>query len=145
MIGVMNEMNENEGKQRGLGQQLEVPVLIAVDNLQGEAYGLAVQEEVDRLVGKEINVGALYNVLERLEDKGLITTRREENPSPGRGGKRRVFYTITGEGAKALDAYWEQQRQTFSRWKRSGGQEPAFSLEMGSSLVLAPERIRGLQ
>jgi DNA-binding PadR family transcriptional regulator len=98
----------------------ETAVLLAVARLADEAYGAAVQREVGARGGREYAVGAIHTALQRLEDKGLVTSRMGE-PLPVRGGRARRYYRLTAAGAQAL----EQARTAARRlW-----QSPELGLE----------------
>jgi DNA-binding PadR family transcriptional regulator len=43
----------------------------------------------------------LYTTLDRLEDKGLVTSRFGE-PTPQRGGRSKRFFTVTAKGVGAV-------------------------------------------
>jgi PadR family transcriptional regulator PadR len=80
---------------------LELTVLLAVARLADEAFGLAVRRDVSDRTGREYSVGAIYTTLQRLEDKGLLTSRSTD-PLPVRGGRSRRQFTLTAAGAIAL-------------------------------------------
>jgi PadR family transcriptional regulator, regulatory protein PadR len=74
----------------------EEQVMLAVLRTQGDAYGMAVRREIERVTGREVTIGAVYATLDRLEAKALVESAR------GRGeGSRRVF-AVTPRGAAAL-------------------------------------------
>ena len=88
---------------------LEEQVLVAVLRTQGEAYGMHVRREIERVTGRDIAIGAVYSTLDRLEEKGLIGSKRVHVDGPS----RRLF-EMRGAGAKALaetramrDRLWE--------------------------------------
>jgi DNA-binding PadR family transcriptional regulator len=83
--------------------ELEQMILLAVLRLGPEAYGWAVAEELDRVVGRKMSSGALYTTLERLERKGLLAGRVED-PRPERGGRPRRYLKVTPEGLLGLEA-----------------------------------------
>lgn len=81
---------------------LETAILLAVARLADDAYGAAVRREVSASRGHEYTVGAIHTALQRLEDKGLITSWTGE-PLPVRGGRARRYYRLTAAGARALE------------------------------------------
>lgn len=98
--------------RNGLGE-FEQVVLLAVARLGDEAYGTTIRREIDRRVGRDVSVGALYATLERLETKGLVRTREGE-PTAQRGGRAKRYYALSGAGVRALrdaravqDRMWE--------------------------------------
>jgi DNA-binding PadR family transcriptional regulator len=95
---------------------LELATLLAVTRLGETAYGLAVKRDLAERTGRDYSVGALYTTLQRLEDKGLLTSRASE-PLPVRGGRSRRHFTLTGAGARALR---QAERHATSIWSGLG-------------------------
>ncbi len=93
----------------------EQVVLLAVVGLGDEAYGRAVFRDVQKAFGgsRTVSAGAMYTTLDRVEAKGLITSRLEEG-TPDRAGRARRFYRITAAGASALT---ETRRTLQTMWK----------------------------
>jgi DNA-binding PadR family transcriptional regulator len=90
----------------------EQTVLLALVRLGKEAYGRAILNGVQERVRRDVSAGAVYATLERLEDKGLVSSKL----APGtaiRGGRARRYFTPTAAGVRALndakaasDALW---------------------------------------
>ena len=78
-------------------------VLLAVLGLDEEAYGRAVLRAVQAASAdnRSISAGAVYATLDRVEAKGLLSSRIEKG-TPARGGRARRFYRLTQTGASAL-------------------------------------------
>ena len=83
-----------------LGEFEEI-VLLVVATLEGEAYGLAVLEEIEKRSKRNVNLSAVHSSLHRLENKGFLKSSKGE-ATPIRGGKRKKLYEITSFGVKAL-------------------------------------------
>lgn len=80
---------------------LEEIVLLAIARCEPEGYGMRVRREIEEQSGRSVAIGAVYAVIERLEDKRLI--RRAEPPSEGSPDPRaRRFFAITPAGRTAL-------------------------------------------
>lgn len=77
-------------------------------NASSEMYGWEMMEESD---GK-LKRGTIYVILDRMEDKGFISSRKEERREGQRGLPRRM-YKLTGTGQRAIHA-WEVAQQAFS-------------------------------
>jgi PadR family transcriptional regulator len=88
-------------------------LLISVWRLQAEAYGLSVRDQMMRLLGREISVGAVYVPLERLKRQGFLRGR-EAAPTDRRGGRRTRYYRLTPKGVAALSAVREVQQRAWS-------------------------------
>ncbi|MEO8909843.1 MAG: helix-turn-helix transcriptional regulator [Gemmatimonadaceae bacterium] len=95
---------------------LELAALLAVARLGNDAYGLAIRRDLASRTGRDYSVGAVYTTLQRLEDKGLLTSRHS-NPLPVRGGRSRRHFALTGAGARALR---EAERHAASIWAGVG-------------------------
>lgn len=93
----------------------EQMVLLAVVGLGDGAYGRAVFRDVQQVFdgSRTVSAGAMYTTLDRLESKGLVTSRLEEG-TPDRKGRARRFYRISAAGASALT---ETRRTLQTMWK----------------------------
>jgi DNA-binding PadR family transcriptional regulator len=80
----------------------EQAVLLALVRLRTEAYGRRVLSEVRERLRREVSAGALYTTLDRLEDRGLISSRLESG-NEVREGRPRRFYSIERAGLRALN------------------------------------------
>ncbi|MGA8029655.1 MAG: helix-turn-helix transcriptional regulator [Bryobacteraceae bacterium] len=80
----------------------EQAVLVAIAKLKNEAYGRAVLSGVQVALNRDIVAGAVYATLDRLEKKGLISSRLEEG-TPVRGGRARRYYRLTALGVTSLN------------------------------------------
>lgn len=76
---------------------LEEQIVVAVLRTRGEAYGMGVRREIERVTGRELAIGAVYATLDRLESKKLVRSRRAHTE----GASRRLF-SVTPLGARAL-------------------------------------------
>jgi PadR family transcriptional regulator, regulatory protein PadR len=81
--------------------EFEQIVLLAVLQLGDEAYAVPVRELIVTRTGRNVARGALYTALERLQAKGLLTSRVGE-PLPERGGRPRRYFTVTADGLALL-------------------------------------------
>ncbi len=75
--------------------------MISIWRLKDNAYGVTINQEVSARGQKKYSMGALYFTLDQLVRKGLIV-KRTGDPTPKRGGKRKIFYEITPSGDMAL-------------------------------------------
>lgn len=82
--------------------QFEQVVLAAVLALGANAYGVTIHAKVEELSKpRKITRGAVYATLDRMENKGLITSWLSE-PMPERGGRSRRHYRLEKSGQQAL-------------------------------------------
>jgi PadR family transcriptional regulator PadR len=85
-------------------------ILLAVLKLGENSYIVTLRRHIKEITGKSINYGSLCNTLSALIRKGYIKSR-ESDPLPKQGGRRKVLYSLTPEGKRALKkAYDIQQR-----------------------------------
>ncbi len=91
---------------------LELAALLTVARLGDDAYGLAVRRDLAERTGRDYSVGAVYTTLQRLEDKGFLTSHASD-PLPVQGGRSRRHFTITGAGARALR---DAERHATAMW-----------------------------
>jgi PadR family transcriptional regulator, regulatory protein PadR len=64
-------------------------------------YGAEVLRELEERTGRQVQGGALYSTLDRLEGKGYLVSHMGE-PDPRRGGRPKRFVVVTEEGVRAL-------------------------------------------
>jgi PadR family transcriptional regulator, regulatory protein PadR len=81
--------------------EFEQLILLAILRLGDQAYGVTIRSELADRAGRTISPGALYTALERLEAKGMITSRMGD-PTPQRGGRAKRYVTLTAAGTQAL-------------------------------------------
>jgi PadR family transcriptional regulator PadR len=80
----------------------EQVVLLSVVGLGPEAYGRSVLRGVQSVTtGRVVSAGAVYATLDRLENKGFLSSRLAEG-GPARGGRARRYYQLTAGGVSAL-------------------------------------------
>lgn len=81
--------------------QFEQAVLVGLIRLGKDAYGRSILNEVQKRLDRDVSAGAVYATLERLEAKGLASSRL----APGtaiRGGRARRYFAPTSAGVRAL-------------------------------------------
>jgi DNA-binding PadR family transcriptional regulator len=71
-----------------------------------ELYGLQIPQAIaEASDGKrKMGMGTLYPVLHSLEKKGLVESRWGDEGREERGGARRRYYKLTGNGVATLEA-----------------------------------------
>ena len=70
-----------------------------------ELYGVQIPQAIAEVSDgtRKMGVGTLYPTLHKLEKKGLIASRWGDETREERGGARRRYYQLTGEGVAALE------------------------------------------
>jgi PadR family transcriptional regulator PadR len=79
----------------------EEMLLIIVWQLKENADGFPIMKKAMEITKKKISYGSLYNSLNNLARKGYLDFCKGE-PTEVRGGKRKVYYTVTPQGKVAL-------------------------------------------
>ena len=92
--------------------EFELMVLLAVIRLEDEAYGVTISREIEKRCGREVSLGSVYAALERLEEKGLATSRLGD-PTAARGGRAKRFFRATSDGIQSAR---ETQRALVNLW-----------------------------
>lgn len=92
--------------------EFELMVLLALMHLGDDAYGVPISREIEQRSGREVALGSVYAALDRLEEKGLITSRLGD-PTAERGGRAKRYFKVTAQGIhsvrdtqKALTNLW---------------------------------------
>jgi len=82
--------------------QFEQLVMTAILSLRDDAYGVTIHAKVEELSRpKNVSLGAVYVTLDRLEDKGLVSSWLSD-PTPERGGRAKRCYRLEALGERAL-------------------------------------------
>lgn len=87
-----------KGKYLGDFEQL---VMLAVMRLDDNAYGMTVRREIEERADRNVSLGAIYATLDRLEEKGLITSR-VGGATVERRGRAKRFFHVEAAGVRAL-------------------------------------------
>jgi PadR family transcriptional regulator PadR len=102
--------------QPALGE-FEQMILLAVLQRRGDAYGVAIYDELARHTKRPVARGAVYMTLDRLEKKGLLASTLS-GPTAARGGRAKRCYALTRQAVAALRI---SRRTLLSLWN---GLEP---------------------
>jgi PadR family transcriptional regulator PadR len=81
--------------------EFEQVILLAILRLDDNAYGVTIRQEILECTERRIAPGALYNSLDRLEEKGMVTSRFGD-PTPQRGGRPKRIFVVTPGGIEAV-------------------------------------------
>jgi len=83
--------------------------LLAIWKQKENAYGVQISKQIAAMTGRKPSYGALYFTLEQLHKKKYVTRTKGE-PTPVRGGCKKIYYELTPAGKKALKAAHELQQ-----------------------------------
>jgi PadR family transcriptional regulator PadR len=91
----------------------ELMVLLALIRLGDEAYGVPISQEIEKYSGHDVALGSVYAALERLQNRGFVSSIVGE-PTPERGGRAKKYFKITGKGMEVV----QETQYTLTRlWK----------------------------
>jgi DNA-binding PadR family transcriptional regulator len=99
-------------KKYQLGEFEEV-VMLTVGILYKEAYGVAIKNEIESRLSRNVSMGAMHTALVRLEDKGYIKSFAGEHTEE-RMGRPRRYYQITAHGKKAMEYYRDTRNELWA-------------------------------
>ncbi|MDI6690585.1 MAG: PadR family transcriptional regulator [Candidatus Bathyarchaeota archaeon] len=63
-------------------------------------WGYKIKKQIEATTGVKLRHGALYPLLNALEQKGFLKSQKQQQ-----GGRTRKIYTITEKGMEYIDAY----------------------------------------
>lgn len=78
-------------------------LLLTLWRLGDEATGVAIRQQFSDLTGRDVAFGTIYNNMDQLIRKGFARSQKGE-ASAIRGGRAKVYYRLTPEGAEALES-----------------------------------------
>jgi DNA-binding PadR family transcriptional regulator len=81
--------------------EFEELTLLAVSALGDEAYGVAVQQLLEKEMRREVSLGNVYAALERMETKRFLESSLGEATAT-RCGKRKRVFSVTTLGQRTL-------------------------------------------
>jgi DNA-binding PadR family transcriptional regulator len=88
-------------------------ILLALSTEERHGYGIMKQVETESQGKVKMGPGTLYGSIGRMMAAGLIResdTRRD----PAMDDERRIYYAITGQGRKALEAELDRYREVIA-------------------------------
>ena len=84
-------------------------LMLAIYRLKDNAYGVTIIKEVQKRTGKKLTFGGLWVQLDILHKRGYVN-KTMADPTPERGGKRKIFYSLTPLGLRVLQEVIELNR-----------------------------------
>lgn len=88
-------------KKFQLGEFEEI-VLLTIAILYKNAYGVAIKNEIEERLSRNVSMGAMHTALVRLEDKGYIKSHDGE-ATEDRMGRPKKYFQVTALGKKAME------------------------------------------
>ena len=91
----------------------DLMLLLAVLRLGENAYGVTLARELEGQTGREVVVASVYATLDRLQERGLVTSSLGDS-TPERGGRAKRYFRITRAGIREVR---DAQRSLLNLWK----------------------------
>jgi PadR family transcriptional regulator PadR len=80
---------------------LEFQILAVLLERPRDSYGITIMARVAERTGRNRSLPAIYAALDRLQDKGMVSSWWGE-PTAERGGRRKRLYKTEASGAEAV-------------------------------------------
>ena len=87
-------------KRTSIGEFEEIVLLITA-LLEEDAYGVTITQEIEKQTGRKVGFNTVHTTLQRLEEKGLISSKMG-GATTERGGRRKRYFRITALGSRTL-------------------------------------------
>lgn len=81
--------------------EFELLVLLSALSLGETAYPVSIAADIETRTGRQASRTAVLITLERLEDKGLLTSRYGD-PTPVRGGRAKRYFRARPQAVQAV-------------------------------------------
>ena len=94
-------------------RDFELMILLVVLRLGDDAYGVPIARELKVQGRREVSLANVYATLERLQEKGYISSELAD-PTPERGGRAKRYFSVTAQGLKKVR---ETQRILVRLWR----------------------------
>jgi DNA-binding PadR family transcriptional regulator len=104
--------------------ELEHLILLAILRLGADAYGAAIISEIEARTERDLSHAAVYIALQRMETKGMVSSRAARGTTE-RGGRAKAVFALTALGDERLR---QSASDLFSMWE---GLDPALRTEGG--------------
>jgi PadR family transcriptional regulator PadR len=91
----------------------ELMLLLALLRLGEGAYGVTIARELEQQTGREVVVASVYATLERLEERGFVSSKLGD-ATPERGGRAKRHFRITSAGIREVR---DARQSLMNLWK----------------------------
>ena len=85
-------------------------ILLAILRLEVNAYGVTIRKEASRIKGRSLSYGTIYSYLDQFSRKGYVK-KEVGSPRAERGGRRKIFYTLSAKGVQAMKSAYDLQKK----------------------------------
>jgi PadR family transcriptional regulator PadR len=94
-------------------RDFELMILLVVLRLGDDTYGVPIAREIKVHGRREVSLANVYATLERLQEKGYVSSKLAD-PTPERGGRAKRYFSVTAQGLKKVR---ETQRILVRLWR----------------------------
>jgi DNA-binding PadR family transcriptional regulator len=108
ILKIIDEM----GKDTWL-RDFELMIMLTLLRLGENAYGVTIARELKIHGGRDASLANTYATLERLEEKGYVSSELGD-PTPERGGRAKRYFRVTAKGMVKV----RETRRVLSRLSR---------------------------
>ena len=91
----------------------ELMVMLALARIGDDAYGVPIAKEIREHSRRDVLLGSVYAALDRLSERGLVSSELGE-PTPERGGRAKRYFHLTPKGLRETR---EAQRTLVKLWR----------------------------
>src|SRR5215471_4707047 len=91
----------------------ELMLLLALLRLGEGAYGVTIARELEEQTGREVVVASVYATLDRLQERGFVSSKLGD-ATPERGGRAKRHFRITSAGIREVR---DARRSLMNMWK----------------------------
>lgn len=103
---------------------MELVVLMALMRAGEGAHGAAIRTEIAATTGREVTPGAIYPTLDRLEQRGLVTSYMGA-PVAERGGRSKRHFVLLKPGLAEVRRAWRQYASLATGLESALGKGPS--------------------
>ena len=107
----------------------ELLVLLALLHIGDEAYGVPISQAIEESSGREVALGSVYVALDRLEQKGFVSSKLGEPPQFAAGEPKPIFASRPRDCGKSV--------RRSAHWWRYGGVSRNFKGEQHDGHISA--------
>jgi len=93
--------------------KVEETILLSIFRMEEDAYGVSIKRQIRKVTGRDYLYSTLYTALDQLTRKDYIK-KYWGDPSPRRGGKRKLFFRLTRNGLNALEDAFRKHQSVWS-------------------------------
>lgn len=83
-------------------QHFEFQLMLTVEGLGSDAFPAEITRRLNKSLGRYVSLAQVFVALERLEDKGCVSSSSVIPDPPVKGGRRRRVFRVEPDGKRAI-------------------------------------------